>query len=264
MLNSQCLLLVCCYFRTCFVMKWTLQHDIEFCKEILVSRLFETKKKSIERGKVWEVIAKKLEQIEHPCFRVDQRSVRDRFRKLLLQFRRKDRQEISASGISPEQTELDAILEELNAREETSATLATEAGEEEKRKAAVDKEAAEEMRKRAMENLSETKRRNKSEQGGTKQKVRKGGNATLEYLKEKGERERILKEESMKLERERMELDKENNERLMHQQNQMLATMLALQKEQSQQIQSSQMLLMQQQQQQGQALLALLSKLVEK
>lgn len=260
MLNSQCLLLVCCYFRTCFVMKWTLQHDIEFCKEILVSRLFETKKKSIERGKVWEVIAKKLEQIEHPCFRVDQRSVRDRFRKLLLQFRRKDRQEISASGISPEQTELDAILEELNAREETSATLATEAGEEEKRKAAVDKEAAEEMRKRAMENLSETKRRNKSEQGGTKQKVRKGCNFGIF----KGERERILKEESMKLERERMELDKENNERLMHQQNQMLATMLALQKEQSQQIQSSQMLLMQQQQQQGQALMALLSKLVEK
>ena len=72
-------------------MKWTLQHDIEFCKEILVSRLFETKKKSIERGKVWEVIAKKLEQIEHPCFRVDQRSVRDRFRKLLLQFRRIDK-----------------------------------------------------------------------------------------------------------------------------------------------------------------------------
>lgn len=53
----------------------------------------------------------------------------------------------------------------------------------------MDKEAAEEMRKRAMENLSETKRRNKSEQGGTKQKVRKGGNATLEYLREKGEGE---------------------------------------------------------------------------
>ena len=29
----------------CFVMPWTIDHDIEFCKEVLISKLFETKKK---------------------------------------------------------------------------------------------------------------------------------------------------------------------------------------------------------------------------
>lgn len=245
-------------------MKWTEQHDVEFCKEILVSRLFETKKKSIERGQVWQEIAKKLEQMEYPCFSLDQRSVRDRFRRLLLQFRKKDRQEKSASGISPEQTELDVLLEEVNAREEASETLAAEAGAQEKRKTEVDKEAAEEMRKRAMENLSETKRRNEGDQSGPKRKVRKGGNSTFEYLREKGEKERVLKEESHRLERERMEMEKEKYERFMCQQNQMLTTILEMQKQQSQQMQASQMILMQQQQQQGQALMALLAKLTDK
>ena len=85
---------------------WTIQHDAEFCKEVLLSKLFETKKKSSERGQVWEAIGKQLEQIDFPSFRVDQRAVRDRFRKLLSQFRKKDRREKNARRISPEQTEL--------------------------------------------------------------------------------------------------------------------------------------------------------------
>ena len=42
--------------------------------------------------------------------------------------------EKNVSGIFPEQTELVAILEEINAREEASETLDAEAGEEVKRK----------------------------------------------------------------------------------------------------------------------------------
>ena len=115
-----------------------------------------------------------------------------------------------------------------------------------------------------MENLSETKKRNEDQQGGRKCKVRKGGDSTLQYLKEKGERERSLPGESLRLERERVAVDKENNERNMNQQNQMLAAMLEMQKQQSQQFQASQMLLMQQQQLQGQTSMALLDKLVDK
>ena len=229
-------------------MKWTIQHDVDFCKEVSLSKLFETKTKSSERGQVWEVIAKQLEQTEFPSFRVAQLAVRDRFRELLLQFRKKDRREKNASGISPEQTELDAILEEINAREEASETLAAEVGAEVKIKVEANKEAAEEIRKSAMENLPETKKRNEDQQGGRKCKVRKGGDSTLQYLKEKGERERSLPGESLRLERERVAVDKENNERNMNQQNQMLAAMLEMHKQQSQQFQASQMLLVQQQQ----------------
>ena len=53
---------------------------------------------------------------------------------MLLQFRKKDRRETNAGEISSEQTELNAILEEINAREEASETLAAEAGVEVKRK----------------------------------------------------------------------------------------------------------------------------------
>ena len=70
-------------------MKWTAKHDVELCKEVVVSRLFETRKKSLERGKVWEAVAKTLEQHDHICFRVDQRAVRDRVRKLLQTIARK-------------------------------------------------------------------------------------------------------------------------------------------------------------------------------
>ena len=173
--------------------------------------------------------------MEYPSFRVDQRSVRDRLRKLLLQFRKKERQERSASGISPEQSELDSLLEEIDELEEASDTLAAEVSTKEKRKLDADKVAAEEMRKRAMETLSETKKRNECEDNGRKRKVRKGGNAALEFLKEKGEKEQGLKEESNRLERERMEIDKENSQRFMNQQNQLLATMLEMQKQQSNQ-----------------------------
>lgn len=76
-------------FRNCFVMKWTVKHDIELCKEIAVSKLFETKKESVDRGKVWEAIAKKLEQHDFLTFRVDQRAVRARTRKLLAKYRKK-------------------------------------------------------------------------------------------------------------------------------------------------------------------------------
>ena len=54
-----------CY-RVCFIMKWTTQHDIEFCKEVVASKLFETKKRSAESAKVWEDIANNLKKMEYP------------------------------------------------------------------------------------------------------------------------------------------------------------------------------------------------------
>ena len=96
--------------------------------------------------------------LEYPSFHVDQRSVRNRLRKLLLQFRKKERQERSASGILPEQYELDSLLEETDDLEEASDTLTAEVSAEEKRKVEADKVAAEEMRKSAMETIRNKKK----------------------------------------------------------------------------------------------------------
>ena len=112
-LNGLLHFLLC--YRVCFIMKWTTQHDIEFCKEVVASKLFEKKKKrSAETAQVWEGIANKLEKMEYAKFKVEQRSVRDRLKKLIKQFRKKENNERQASGISPELTELDTLLEEIN------------------------------------------------------------------------------------------------------------------------------------------------------
>ncbi|XP_046864768.1 stress response protein NST1-like [Xenia sp. Carnegie-2017] len=209
-----------------FVMKWTAKHDIELCKEVVVSQIFETRKKSIERGKLWDSIARKLEFHDHLCFRVDQRSVRDRMRKLIANYRKKEREERAASGISPEHDGLDDLLEEINAREEANDVVAAEANAAERKKTDADKLAAEEMRKRAMEHLAETKQREENDEGPVKKKVRRGGDSTLDFLKEKAEKERKVKEDSLLLERERLEFqrqqiaaEKESREQLMEKQN---------------------------------------------
>ena len=125
-----------------------------------------------------------------------------------MQFRKKDYQERKASGISPEQTQLDILLEEINAREEASEILAAEVGAKEKRQLEENKVAAEEIRRRALEKFHETKKRNENDEGGPKPKVRKGGYSALGFLAGKEEKERGLKEEINRLERERLVMEK--------------------------------------------------------
>ena len=67
-----------CVYRNSFVVTWTKRHDIELCKEMLAEKIFETRKRSLERGKAWDNVAKRLEEIDYLSFRVDQRAVRDR------------------------------------------------------------------------------------------------------------------------------------------------------------------------------------------
>ena len=65
------------------IMSWNEEKDILFCKEILVSKLFSTKKSSPERGQVWNDIADTLCKLHQPIFRVIQKSVRDHYNKLI-------------------------------------------------------------------------------------------------------------------------------------------------------------------------------------
>ena len=75
-------------------MSWTIDRDIIFCQEIIVSLVsLIQKKSSVECRKVWEAVADKLCDIKEPTFKVDQRAVRDHYKKLITRFKRKQKEE---------------------------------------------------------------------------------------------------------------------------------------------------------------------------
>ena len=94
-------------------MKWSESHDILFAREVLVSSLYDTRNGSPERGKVWDEIAENLNKLENPVFSVSKRSLRDRLSLLIKKYKAKVREEDQASGISPDEEEIDSLLEEI-------------------------------------------------------------------------------------------------------------------------------------------------------
>ena len=88
--------------------KWSKDHDVLLARESLVCEPFKFKSRSRESGQAWEVITKNLNAIEVPRFRVSERAVRDRAKRMLKNYTFKIREEERASGIEvPELTELD-------------------------------------------------------------------------------------------------------------------------------------------------------------
>ena len=96
-----------------------MEHDLLLCQEILVEDLFKLKFGSRERGKCWDKIAENLNSSRTSCF-VDQRAVREQVVKLERAFKRRRNEEMRASGISTEPTELDSALEEIAERKESA------------------------------------------------------------------------------------------------------------------------------------------------
>ena len=76
-------------------------------------------KKNI-RKRLWETIARDLVKINSPKFKtsLSECSMRERYMRIAQRYKTKMNEEIKASGISPEQSELDVLLEELTEREE--------------------------------------------------------------------------------------------------------------------------------------------------
>ena len=97
-------------------MRWTSEHDVIFLREVLVHEPWKQKYGSQERGKVWEKIAESLNGLNTVCelyFKVTQRSVRDRYKILVDNFKKREREKAAASGISPEETESDIALADI-------------------------------------------------------------------------------------------------------------------------------------------------------
>ena len=114
---------------------------------------YKCKNRSRESGQAWDLIAANLNSVHAPRFRVSQKSVRDRARILLKNFKLKIREEEKVSGIEVEElSELDLALEEIIEKEK-AANAQLDLEESVRKNELQDKANAEEMHLQTMEIL---------------------------------------------------------------------------------------------------------------
>ena len=95
-------------------MKWSDEHDLMLCREVLLLEPFKHPRQSKERGEIWGEIALSLNSISSPKFKVSKRSVRDRLTLLLAKYKEKMRKEEQGSGIAcDDETEIEVALSEI-------------------------------------------------------------------------------------------------------------------------------------------------------
>ena len=152
---------------------------------------------SQERGKVWEKIAESLNGLNTVCelnFKVTQRSAWDRHKLLVDNFKKLEREEAAASGISPEETESDNALADIIERFEEADEMHKKQTNEKKSKNEADTRKAAEMRC-SLETFSKSNDRIGNEP--VVKKSRNTGSETVQYLGEKSENELKLRTEEL-------------------------------------------------------------------
>jgi len=100
-------------------MEWTSRHDVTLSVEVLVTNPFQAKKKTTQRAQLWQTVCDHLKSLDSPKYKtfLTRRSVQDRSTLLCDKYKKKMSQEKRDSGISPEITELDQLLEEIIEKE---------------------------------------------------------------------------------------------------------------------------------------------------
>eukprot|EP00794_Sanderia_malayensis_P017162 gene17162-18884_t len=183
---------------------------------------------------------------ENPRFNTNPRSVRERFAALLERRKAKNREEERASGICPELTNTDKLLDELIELFESAAQEQSVAAKEKANKVAGDIEKGQEMGRLSMESRGESvKRKSGNEAGaGGKEKQKNYGVETFKYLNEKlkfemewKEREQKLKERELEEKAKEREADENERKRreenaALQQQNQLLMQVIQQQQHQ--------------------------------
>lgn len=102
-------------------MKWSEEHDLMLCGEVLLLEPFKHPRQSKERGKIWGEIALSLNGISSPNFKVSKRSVRDRLTLLLAKYKEKMTKEEQGSGIAcDDETEIEIALSEIIEKEQAA------------------------------------------------------------------------------------------------------------------------------------------------
>ena len=100
-------------------MDWTCEHHALLCQEVLFIEPYKFKK-AVKRGSCYQKIAEALSQTDKPNFKVDLRAVCDKLQKLKKTHKSNTQNEENASGISPEEAELDELLNDIVARSEAT------------------------------------------------------------------------------------------------------------------------------------------------
>ena len=195
-------------------MCWTQRHDEILISEILLFEPWLQKKGTPERGAVWKRIAESLNQVSHPNFKVDDRSIRDHYRILEKKFIRKQNIEEKATGISPEEdSEIDRGLADAISQFKDYDLQHTQ--EKVKRDEEINKEqkTAEEFRRASLETFGETQTRTGSEEGTSKKK-RKSGTEAIAYLREKSDKTISLRKEELALKKSEVEERQRTSDRM--------------------------------------------------
>ena len=108
-------------------MDWTTEHDMFFCREVIGFDLYQYKPGSKEKGQCLDRTVESLNSTEEPWLRVDQRSLRDRIKKLTKLYVEKRSKAMQASRVEIERTELDDLPLDIHERVEVEAAEASEA-----------------------------------------------------------------------------------------------------------------------------------------
>ena len=193
-------------------MEWSEVHDLILAKEVRLSEPWNYKARTVDRGKVWTVIADRLNKVNTVKFSVTKKSVREHFNLLLEKFKVKRRNQAKLSGVNVEDSELDVLMEEISEKWEEAETK--DGCFTDKQKAEADRAAGEEIRQRACEQLGETKKRKvETESNPGPKKARRSGSETLHFLKEKmavrqaeSDRQSKVQEEMLAAQREQQKL----------------------------------------------------------
>ena len=224
-------------FAVADTMEWTDEHDVLLGREILLVDPFKAKPRTSHRGQLWTKIADALNGIKEPKFSVSQRSVRDRFNRLADKFKKKIVAEERGSGISPEMSELDVLLEEILALERKYSEEYLQETAERTKKDQEDKENAEDMRLKAMETLKETQKRKANADGNDKrEKRRSNGSEALKFLREKMDNEKEYREKELDMRKRDVEQEEKKGERE-EKRHQDMIQMMQMQQQQMQQMQ---------------------------
>lgn len=241
-------------------MVWTEEHDKLFVREILVVEPWLYKQGTVKRGDAWTQISEILNSIEDPVFRVNQRGARDRYSHLVKILKKKNSDELKASGIAPpDPTEVETGIQDIMDKFDDTSLVESDA-----KKLEVEKSKAEEMRKMSLETFSETKKRRSEDQDGDdspKSKRRRStGSETMAFLKLKSEEDKEIRQQELEVKKEEILLQKQMASQQQKSMTDCLNLMSSQYQASQQQQQQMMMAQMQFQQQQTQLLAALLEK----
>lgn len=196
---------------------WKEHSEKMLLRLIIVEEPYQFKQGTRQRGAVWLKIA---DELNKAGLKVTQRSVREKFEKMLKEHRMKEAEEARASGVQKEYSENYQAMTDIAER---IAEFEVDRAKEDK-KLEKDKQHAEDMRKKATEKLGETRKRKSSERSVESdeedpQKAKKpkpgGRSGIVDVLRESIDAKKELRTKEMELREAELKQQREMNMAMM-------------------------------------------------